>query len=125
MEGLTNGLVYSFQVVAANAFGSSARSLPSNKVGAAGLTRTRLTESGGVELERACSKAMRQQVLSFDFSRDTMAVEVMDRSYLFRHSRAKGGELFTGGEKPTRRDGARGAVTGRKGMTVIGACTLR
>jgi len=33
MTGLTNGLVYSFQVVAANAFGSSARSLPSNKVG--------------------------------------------------------------------------------------------
>lgn len=32
MEGLTNGLVYSFQVVAVNAFGNSARSLPSNKV---------------------------------------------------------------------------------------------
>lgn len=30
--GLTNGLVYSFQVVAANAFGYSTRSLPSNKV---------------------------------------------------------------------------------------------
>lgn len=32
VEGLTNGLVYSFQVVAANAFGYSAQSLPSNKV---------------------------------------------------------------------------------------------
>ncbi|CAN0068374.1 unnamed protein product, partial [Ectocarpus sp. 12 AP-2014] len=32
VEGLTNGLVYSFQVVAANAFGYSTRSLPSNKV---------------------------------------------------------------------------------------------
>lgn len=36
MEGLTNGLVYSFQVVAVNAFGNSARSLPSNKVGVTG-----------------------------------------------------------------------------------------
>ena len=34
VKGLTNGLVYSFQVVASNAFGYSARSLPSNKVGA-------------------------------------------------------------------------------------------
>lgn len=32
VTGLTNGLVYSFQVIAVNAFGSSARSLPSNKV---------------------------------------------------------------------------------------------
>lgn len=30
--GLTNGLVYSFQVVAVNAFGHSPRSLPSDKV---------------------------------------------------------------------------------------------
>lgn len=32
VTGLTNGLVYSFQVVATNAFGSSTLSLPSNKV---------------------------------------------------------------------------------------------
>lgn len=32
VTGLTNGLVYSFRVVAANAFGYSAQSLPSNKV---------------------------------------------------------------------------------------------
>lgn len=36
VPGLTNGLVYSFQVVAQNAFGYSARSLPSNKVGVSG-----------------------------------------------------------------------------------------
>ena len=32
VTGLTNGLIYSFQVVAVNAFGHSTRSLPSNKV---------------------------------------------------------------------------------------------
>lgn len=31
VTGLTNGLVYSFQVVATNAFGKSPTSLPSNK----------------------------------------------------------------------------------------------
>ena len=41
VPGLTNGLVYSFQVVALNAFGYSARSLPSNKVGAQDVRRRR------------------------------------------------------------------------------------
>lgn len=46
MEGLTNGLVYSFQVVAVNAFGNSARSLPSNKVGGGDGTEGRVGGGG-------------------------------------------------------------------------------